>query len=411
MKTIVQKYGGTSVANTKKIKAAAKRIAKSFKAGNRVVVVVSALGHTTDELVDLCNEITSNPSRREMDMLLSTGEQISTALMAMALHELKIGAISLTGFQVGIQTDSSHTKARIQGINIDRIQKELRKNKVVVVAGFQGMNAEREITTLGRGGSDLTAVALAKVLKADVCEIYTDVEGIFTTDPRIFKGAQKISKISYEEMLELASAGAGVMQARSIELAGKFNIPIHVRSSSSLKTGTFIVKGDKSMEEVFVRGVSVAKNESKITLVNVSDRPGVAGNIFRVIAKAGINVDMIVQNVGVTDKKTDISFTLPKEDLQEAMRVISLFKPKIPREHIIEDKDVAKISIVGIGMRSHSGVAADMFEVLGKNKINIDMISTSEIKISCIVNKKDADKAVKVLHQHFIKKGKQYVAV
>lgn len=273
------------------------------------------------------------------------------------------------------------------------------------------MNAEREITTLGRGGSDLTAVALAKVLKADVCEIYTDVEGIFTTDPRIFKGAQKISKISYEEMLELASAGAGVMQARSIELAGKFNIPIHVRSSSSLKTGTFIVKGDKSMEEVFVRGVSVAKNESKITLVNVSDRPGVAGNIFRVIAKAGINVDMIVQNVGVTDKKTDISFTLPKEDLQEAMRVISLFKPKIPREHIIEDKDVAKISIVGIGMRSHSGVAADMFEVLGKNKINIDMISTSEIKISCIVNKKDADKAVKVLHQHFIKKGKQYVAV
>lgn len=411
MRTIVQKYGGTSVANTVKIKAAAKRIANAYNKGNRVVVVVSALGHTTDELVELCGQITENPSRREMDMLLSTGEQISTALMSMALHELKVGAVSLTGFQVGIQTDSSHTKARIQGIDIDRIQKELRKNKVVVVAGFQGVNADKEITTLGRGGSDLTAVALAKVLNADVCEIYTDVEGIFTTDPRIFKGAKKISKISYEEMLELASAGAGVMQPRSIELAGKFDIPIHVRSSASSKTGTFIVKGDKSMEEVLVRGVSVTKNESKITLVDVSDRPGVAGNIFRVIAKAGINVDMIVQNIGVTDKKTDISFTLPKEDLKDALKVISTFKPKIPRENIIEDKDVAKISIVGIGMRSHSGVAADMFEVLGKNKINIDMISTSEIKISCIVNKKDADKAVKVLHQHFIKSGKQYVAV
>ncbi|MCA9396483.1 MAG: aspartate kinase [Candidatus Omnitrophica bacterium] len=411
MKIIVQKYGGTSVANTVKIKAAAKRIANAYKKGNRVVVVVSALGHTTDELVELCGQITDNPSRREMDMLLSTGEQISTALMSMALHELKVGAVSLTGFQVGIQTDSSHTKARIQGIDIDRMQQELRKNKVVVVAGFQGVNADKEITTLGRGGSDLTAVALAKVLKADVCEIYTDVEGIFTTDPRIFKGAKKISKISYEEMLELAAAGAGVMQPRSIELAGKFDIPIHVRSSASSKTGTFIVKGDKSMEEVLVRGVSVTKNESKITLVDVSDRPGVAGNIFRAIAKAGINVDMIVQNIGVTDKKTDISFTLPKEDLKDALKVISQFKPKIPREHIIEDKDVAKISIVGIGMRSHSGVAADMFEVLGKNKINIDMISTSEIKISCIVKKKDADKAVKVLHQHFIKSGKQYVAV
>jgi len=364
---------------------------------------VSALGDTTDDLIALSRQITAAPSRREMDMLMSTGEQISTALLAMALHELGVSAVSLTGFQVGIATDSVHTRARIIGIDAKRIQREHKKRRVTIVAGFQGMNRDGDITTLGRGGSDLTAVAMAYALRADACEIYTDVDGIYTTDPRIVRSAKKISKISYEEMLELASSGAQVMQPRSIELAGKFDVPIHVRSSFNQKNGTWIVKGDRKMEDVVVRGVSVNKNEAKVTIMDVPDRPGTAGNIFRTLANRGINVDMIVQNTSAKKKSTDISFTVPSDDLDEAIRAIGMVKPRVPRTHITAERNISKVSVVGIGMRSHSGVAADMFEVLGKNRINIDMISTSEIKISCTVKKSDAEKAVKVLHAHFIK--------
>lgn len=406
MNIIVHKYGGSSVANPERIQRAAKRVAKEFKKGNSVVVVVSALGDTTDDLIDLAAKITKNPSRREMDMLLSTGEQISTSLMAMALHELKVDAISFTGFQVGIKTDSSHTRARIIGIDSERIRTQLKNRRVVIVAGFQGVDEVQDITTLGRGGSDLTAVALAQSLGAKRCEIYTDVDGIYTADPRIIKNAVKIRKISYEEMLELASTGAQVMQARSIELAGKFDVPLHVRSSMNDKEGTWIVKGDKSMEKVLVRGVSVSKNEAKVTLRNVMDKPGIAGRIFRALAAANINVDMIIQNISHSSKMTDISFTVTKEDLNEAVRAIQNLKPKVDLDDLITDRDIAKVSIVGVGMRSHSGVAADMFEVLGSNKINIEMISTSEIKISVVVNQKDADRAVKVLHDHFIQSEK-----
>ncbi|MBF0254320.1 MAG: aspartate kinase, partial [Candidatus Omnitrophica bacterium] len=397
--------------DTDKIKRAARRVAAAKKQGYAVVVVVSALGDTTDDLMDLCQKITSSPSRRELDMLLSTGEQISTALLAMALHQIKVDAVSLTGFQVGIQTDASHTRARILGVSRERLMTELGRGRVVVVAGFQGVGPEKEITTLGRGGSDLTALALAKALGARACEIYTDVEGVFTADPRRVPEARKIHRISYEEMLELASSGAQVMQSRSIELAGKFDVPIHVRSSATGKQGTWIVKGDSSMENILVRGVTANKNEAKITLRNITDRPGMAGALFRQIATAGINVDMIIQNIAVSGRRTDISFTVSAADLNEAVRVISKIRPAIEKKHIIADRDIAKISVVGIGMRSHSGVAADMFEVLGKNRINIDMISTSEIKISCVVQKKNADRAVRVLHQHFIKQKDRYTVV
>lgn len=408
-KLIVQKFGGSSVANPERIKRVAERIKRTHKAGAgaKVVVVVSALGDTTDDLITLAGKITKTPSRREMDMLLSTGEQISTSLLAMALHEIGISAISLTGFQVGISTDSAYTRARITDIDGGRIFKELEKHPVIIVAGFQGMNSDGDITTLGRGGSDLTAVAIAKAIKADECEIYTDVEGIYSADPRIIKDAEKIHKISYEEMLELASSGAQVMQARSIEVAGKYNVPLHVRSSFSNNTGTWIVKGDKAMEDVLVRGVSVDKNEAKITLAGVVDRPGTAGTLFRALHKAGINVDMIVQNVGGTKNHTDITFTVKSTDLEDAMKAVGSMRPRIPADKVRADKNVAKVSVVGIGMRSHSGVAADMFEVLGKAGINIDMISTSEIKISVVVAKNDADRALKILHQHFIKKVKQ----
>src|SRR3989338_1335114 len=314
MSLVVQKYGGSSVANPERIKRVADRVRRYIKKGHSLVVVVSALGDTTDELLGLSKEITRAPSRRELDMLMSTGEQISVALLAMALHELKCDAISFTGGQVGIVTDSSYTRARILDIGTNRIREELKKKKVVIVAGFQGMNPRQEITTLGRGGSDLTAVALAKALSADVCEIYTDVDGIFTTDPRLVKEAKKIRKISYEEMLELASSGAQVMQSRSIEVAGKYNIPIHVRSSFSTKEGTWIVKEDRSMEDVLIRGVSVNKNEAKLTIRSVPNKPGVAAAIFQALSGEDINVDMIIQNIGKSTVDTDISFTVPKND-------------------------------------------------------------------------------------------------
>jgi len=400
MSLIVQKYGGSSVANVDRIKAVANRVADYRRRGHKLVVVVSALGDTTDELLDLVSRITKEPSEREMDMLLSTGEQVSVAVLAIALHKLGYDAISFTGAQVGIITDTSHTKARILKINADRIKKELRKGKIVIVAGFQGITLNQDITTLGRGGSDLTAVALAKTLNANCCEIYTDVEGVYTGDPRIVKGAKKIDKISYDEMLEMASLGAQVLQVRSIEMAKKFNIPIHVRSSFHNKSGTMIIKEAKNMEDVVVRGATLNKSEAKITICDVPDRPGIAAKIFKTIANNNINVDMIVQNISQT-RRTDISFTVPKTDSAKAIKITKRIANRIGAGSVVEDHNIARISVVGVGMRSHPGVAAKMFEILAKNKVNIEMISTSEISISCIIDKKFSEKALRAIHGKF----------
>jgi len=399
-KIIVQKYGGSSVANTKRIESAAKRIVRYKRKGYDVVVVVSALGDTTDELLDLASRITKNPSERELDMLMSTGEQISVSLLAMAIHKLGCEAISFTGAQVGIITDAKHTKARILDINAVRIRRELKKGKVIIVAGFQGTSPDSEITTLGRGGSDTTALALAKVLKAKVCEIYTDVDGVFTADPRIVKDAVKLESISYEEMLEMASLGAQVMHSRSIEVASKFNIPIHVRSSFNNKEGTWIIKEVKAMEDVLVRGVTVNKNEAKVTICNVPDKPGLAAKIFKRLADDDINVDMIIQNVSRTGS-TDMSFTVNGTDLQKTLRSARVISHDIKAKGVTHDKNIAKVSVVGVGMKSHSGVASKMFSALASKRININMISTSEIKISCVVDKKKADEAVKAIHREF----------
>lgn len=399
-KLIVQKYGGTSVGNIDKIINVAKRIVSYKKKGYEIVVVVSALGDTTDELVTLASRITASPSERELDMLISTGEQVSVALLAMAVHKLGVEAISFTGAQVGIVTDSSHTKARIIDVNAKRIREELKKGRVVIVAGFQGVNMDQEITTLGRGGSDMTAVALAKVLNARICEIYTDVDGVYTADPRLVKNAKKLDRISYEEMLELASLGAQVLQARSVEVASKFNITLHVRSSFSNKEGTLITREVKAMEEVFVSGVTLNKDEAKVTVCDVPDRPGVAARIFGEIAKQNINIDMIIQNVSRTGS-TDVSFTVMTGDLDKTLKLMKKVVKAIGAENVSFDRGIAKVSVVGIGMRSHSGVAAEMFKVLAKRKINIEMISTSEIKISCIVRKRKGEEAVRILHRAF----------
>ena len=397
---IVQKYGGSSVANPERIKNVAKRVAGYRKKGDDLVVVVSALGDTTDELIELAAKITDNPPEREMDMLLSTGEQISVALLAMAIQQLGYEAISLTGPQVGIITDTAHTKARIVKIEQEKIRRELRKGNIVIVAGFQGMTPENDITTLGRGGSDLTAVALAKTLSADECEIYTDVEGVFTTDPRIEPKARKIEAITYDEMLEMASLGAQVMQSRSIEVAKKFDVPIQVRSSFSDKPGTMIIKEVKNMEDAAVTGITLNKNESKITICDVPDKPGIAAKIFKQLAEGGINVDMIVQNVSHT-RSTDISFTVPKADCAKAIKMTHKAAGELGKLEVLEDSDISRVSIVGVGMKTHSGVAAKMFETLAKEKINIEMISTSEISISCIIKKRLGEIAVCALHEKF----------
>ncbi|MCX5694649.1 MAG: aspartate kinase [Candidatus Omnitrophica bacterium] len=397
---VVQKYGGSSVANVERIQRVAKRVVGYSKKGYDLVVVVSALGDTTDELVELADKINPNPSEREMDMLLSTGEQISVALLAMAIHKLGSQAISFTGSQVGILTDNSHTRARIIKINVDKIRAELKKGRIVIVAGFQGVTLNQEITTLGRGGSDLTAVALAKELQADSCEIYTDVMGIYTTDPRIEPNARKIKEITYDEMLEMASLGAQVMQPRSIEVAKKFNVPLHVRSSFNTQSGTMIIKEVKKMEDVLVSGVTLNKNEAKITLCGVPDKPGVAVKLFEELATSGVSVDMIVQNVSHT-RSTDISFTIAKADCLKASKITKKVAKKIGANDVLLDEDIARVSIVGVGMKSHHGVAAKMFGILADNKINIEMISTSDISISCIIKKKDAEIAVKKLHADF----------
>jgi aspartate kinase len=397
---IVQKFGGSSVANVECIQNVAKRVASYRKKGYDLVVVVSASGDTTDKLVDLAAKINTEPSEREMDMLLSTGEQISVALLAMAIHKLGLEAISFTGAQVGIITDTSHTRARIIKINADRIKEALKQGKIVIVAGFQGVNLNQDITTLGRGGSDLTAVALAKELRADQCEIYTDVEGVYTTDPRIEPKAKKIEEITYDEMLEMASLGAQVMQARSIEVAKKFDVPIHVRSSFSDKPGTMIIKEVRRMEDVLVTGVTLNKNEAKITVCNVPDRPGVAARIFKELAQKGVSVDTIVQNVSHL-RQTDISFTVAKVNLARAIKLTKSVAREMGAGEVLQDEDIARVSVVGVGMKSHSGVAATMFDTLAKNKINIEMISTSDISISCIIKKKLAETAIKSLHEKF----------
>jgi len=397
---IVQKYGGSSVANVERIKIVAQRILSTKNKNNQLVVVVSALGDTTDELEELAFGISKTPPEREMDMLMSTGEQISCALLAMAIKEQGHDAISLNGKQVGIKTDKSHTKARIKNINARRIHKALKENKIVIVAGYQGVTEEDDITTLGRGGSDLTAVALAYTLKAKVCEIYTDVKGIYTSDPRRVKTAKKIKTITFNEMLEMASLGAQVMQARSIEVARRFNIPIHVRSSFSKEEGTMIVKENPKLEDIAVRGVTSNKSEAKITIASVPDQSGIAAKIFDEISKAGVSVDIIVQNVSHS-KLTDISFTVPKSDLSKAIIASKNVAKKIKAGDVTSTKNIARVSIVGSGMRSHQGIAATMFKTLANNKINIDMISTSEISISCIIADKHMDKAVKALHKSF----------
>ncbi len=397
---VVQKYGGSSVANIDRIKAVARRIIATKNNHNHLVVVVSALGDTTDELEALAYKISKDPPEREMDMLMSTGEQISCALLAMAIKERGYDAISLTGPQVGIKTDRMYTKARIETISDRRIRKALGEGKIVVVAGYQGVTCDNEITTLGRGGSDLTAVALAQTLKAKVCEIYTDVEGIYATDPRIVPQAKKIKIITFEEMLEMASLGAQVMQARSIEVAKKFDIPLHVRSSFSKEEGTMIVQKDEKLEDVAVRGITCNKSEAKITICAVPDQTGIAAKIFTEISRAGVSVDTIVQNVSHT-KHTDISFTVSKSDLSKALASAKAVAQRIKAGEVISEKKIARISIVGSGMRSHHGIAAKMFQALAENKINIEMIATSEISISCIINQRHAEKAVRSLHQKF----------
>jgi aspartate kinase len=399
-KLIVQKFGGSSVANVEKIQRVAERVVSYGKKGHNLVVVVSALGDTTDELIELADKINPDPSEREMDMLLSTGEQISVALLAMAIHKLGFEAISFTGAQVGIITDTSHTRARIIKINADKIKEALKQGKIVIVAGFQGVTINQDITTLGRGGSDLTAVALAKELKADECEIYTDVKGIYTTDPRIEPKAKKIEAITYDEMLEMASLGAQVMQARSIEVAKKFDVPIHVRSSFENATGTLIVKEVKNMEDVVVSAITLNKGEAKITVCDVPDHPGVAARIFNELATKGVSVDMIVQNVSHL-RSTDISFTINKAESAKTLKITKKVSKGIGAGEVLEDNDIARVSIVGVGMKSHPGVAAKMFEVLADKKINIEMISTSDISISCIIQKKFAETAVKALHEKF----------
>ena len=400
MAVVVQKYGGSSVKDAAHIKNVAKRVVKAKRAGNKVVVVVSALGDTTDILVDLAGQITKKPRDREMDMLLSTGEQVSIALLAMAIHELGEEAVSFTGYQVGIVTDPEHTKARILDIDSKKIKAALQKHGIVIVAGFQGKTTKNEITTLGRGGSDLTAVALAAALKADQCAIYTDVDGVFTTDPRIEPKAQKIDVISYEEMLELASLGAKVMHSRSIEVANKYNVPIYVANSKKEVVGTLITKEVKGMEQVLVRGIALNKNEAKITIFGVPDKPGVAATIFQILAKDKVNVDMIIQNKTSSDE-TDLSFTIAQSELKKALPIVEKARKKVKARSVVADDAIAKISVVGVGMKSHAGVAYNVFSALAEAKINIDMISTSEIKISCVIGITNAEKAVKVLHKKF----------
>lgn len=399
MSLIVQKFGGTSVADPEKILAAARKAIRAQQQGNQVVVVVSAMGHNTDLLIDLARQVNDRPPAREMDMLLSTGEQVSVALMAMAVHSLGYKAVSLTGAQMGITTDRSYTKARIRNISADRIRKRLDEGNIVIAAGFQGIDDDDNITTLGRGGSDTTAVALAAALQADACEIHTDVDGVYTTDPRQLPEARQMSRISYDEMLELASLGASVMHNRSIEFAKKYDVPIRVRSSFSDARGTMIVT-DPESSSAGVCGAALTRNEARITIQGVPDKPGTSYEIFKRLADGKITVDMIVQNVG-QDNRADISFTVPNEELPAALEAIGEASSKVGATGYTHDDQVAKVSVVGLGMAKQTGVAQKMFRAIADGGINIQMITTSEIKISVLVDRNQSQAALRAVHQVF----------
>ncbi|MBW1856748.1 MAG: aspartate kinase [Deltaproteobacteria bacterium] len=400
MALIVQKYGGTSVGSIEKIKKVAERVIEYCKKGDKLVVVLSAMAGQTDSLIRLSKEITDTPDTRELDVLMATGEQVSVSLFAMAVKSMGYDCRSLLGFQAAIHTDQIYGKARIREIETDRILRELDENKIIAVAGFQGIDERKNITTLGRGGSDTTAVALAAALKADLCEIFTDVEGVFSADPNICTHARKLERISYEEMLEFASLGAKVLDIRSVEFAKKFNVPLHVRSSFMRSEGTMVVAESKEMEKVMVSGVVSNKNEARITIAKVPDRPGIAFKIFDPVFKAGIVVDMIVQNTSV-EGFTDLTFTVTKTDYQETIKLLKEIAREIGAETVLGDQNISKVSIVGLGMRNHAGVASKMFEVLSKENINISMISTSEIKISCIIEEKYTELATRTLYEAF----------
>ena len=400
MGLIVQKYGGTSVGSIERVRNVARGVARTRDEGNRVVVVVSAMSGETDRLIKLAHQVCGDPNEREMDMLLSTGERVTIALLAMALQQLGCPARSFTGRQVGILTDSVHTKARIEKISAERLMEALEEGGIPVVAGFQGINEKSDVTTLGRGGSDTTAVALAAALKADLCDIFTDVDGVYTTDPNIVSSARKLEKISYEEMLEMASLGAKVLQTRSVEFAMNYQIPVRVRSSFTENSGTLVTKEDREMEQVVVSGVTYDKNQAKVTLQGVPDRPGIASRIFSAVAEYNIVVDMIIQNIS-QDGLTDISFTVPRGDAKRAMETVSKIATEIGTRDVQVKDDLANVSIVGVGMRSHSGVAAKMFSTLAQEGINILMISTSEIKISCVIDARYTELAVRALHEAF----------
>jgi aspartate kinase len=390
---IIQKFGGTSVANAEKIKKAAQRAIKAFEEGKQVVVVASARGQQTDELIADALEVNPNPPKREMDQLLSTGEQQTVSLVAMAINGMGHNAISLTGAQIRMITDSVHTKARIKSIDAERIKKHLDTGNIVIVAGFQGIDENENITTLGRGGSDTTAVALAAALKADMCEIYTDVDGVYTTDPRIFKDAVKMEQISYDEILEMASLGAGVMHSRSIEFGKKYNVTIHVRSSMSENKGTLITHEVPQMEGILVSGATIEKNLAKISMVGVDNKPGNAAKIFAHLAEAKVSVNDIIQTE-VSEEKASVSFTVNKNDFADAKKAVEEIKDKVNCQSVFYRDDIAEISVIGVGMRTHYGVANMMFSALANEKINIDSITTSEIRISCIVNKDQGEKAL-----------------
>jgi len=404
MSLIVQKYGGTSVANVDRIKNVAARVAQYHAKGDSVVVVVSAMSGVTDSLIKMAKELMPLPNEREMDVMLSTGEQVTIALTAIALHSIGIPAVSLTGAQAGIVTDGVHTKAKIQNITPKKIRELLAQRAVVIVAGFQGETSDGQVTTLGRGGSDLTAIALAAALKADLCQIYTDVDGVYTADPRIVPTAVKLPEISYDEMLELASLGAKVMQSRSVEFAKKFGVVFEVRSSLNDNPGTIVKEETRNMEDVVVRGVSLDKNQAKLTLVAVPDKPGIAARVFKALGDANLSVDMIVQNIshGSGTPATDLSFTVDKPDLIKAQKVIHELQAEVGFGRLIATENIGKLSIVGVGMKSHTGVAGKMFDTLAREGVNIGMISTSEIKISVVVELAKAEQAMKAVHAAFI---------
>ncbi len=402
MGLVVQKYGGTSVRDAERVMNVARRITDVYKAGNNVVVAVSAQGDTTDDLIEKAKEINPNASKREMDMLLATGEQISISLLAMAIEKLGCPVVSLTGWQAGVKTDNKYGAARIKTIDTERLHTEIDRRNIVIVAGFQGINKYDDITTLGRGGSDTSAVALAAALHADVCEIYTDVDGVYTADPRFVKNAYKLEDISYDEMLELASLGANVLHNRSVEMAKKYNVKLSVRSSLNNNEGTYVKEVDQ-VEKMLVRGVTRDNDVARIALCGVEDTPGKAFTVFQILAKSGISVDLIIQSIGNGTNK-DISFTVTEEDLQAALDILEENKSVIKAEEIKWTKDVSKVSIVGAGMVNNSGVAAKMFEALYDAHINISMIATSEIKISVLVDRKDAEAAVVAIHDKFLLK-------